>query len=573
LLIKVMSEKKPVNLVNLSRTIWISLFTSVFYTTVGVIAVPSAQPNNISRQDLAQNNQETTTPASSDTNSETNPEATTTKKPVSEAEPTNTLEKAIIAELNRVRTNPQGYADWLESQKQYYQGMLLKLPGEQPIRTNRGLRSLEEAIAFLREQDKLPPISPSTALISTAKQQITAISKNQTINSENNLVYNKVTPEAIVMQLVVDDGFPDRPHRLAIFNQNHQNAGIACSEIPVYNNVCAIAYKGETTEVTQQPTENSDLNTIQPENQPETSATTNSDSDSNSDSNSNQLPTPPSVGTSVISKTAEEVIVNTESSSNANQETAAAETNSSTTPTTETNTPETETENTETETNSSTTPTTESNAPETETENTETETNSSTTPAAENTETETNSSTTPTTESNAPETETETTEAETNSSTTPTTESNTPETETIETETNSSTTPTTETNTPETETDSEVATNSDTNTTSEAVEIVEAGILQEGDETIPNDGSFYDSFPIEGSAGDSFTITLESSEFDTFLAIMDGDGNIIEQNDDISEKDSNSRLEITLPGNGTYSVIVNAYDKGGKGNYVLKVTR
>ena len=211
-----MSEKP----VNSSRIIGkLSLLTSVFYLVVAGDIGFSWASQNAFRQDIAQ--------------AET--EAPTTEKPVSEAN--NKLEKAIIAELNRVRTNPQDYAAWLETQKQYYQGMILNLPGEQPIRTNRGLRSLEEAIVFLRQQKQLPALSFSEALVSTAKQQITAITNNQTTNNQQSFVYGKVTPEAIVMQLVVDDGFPDRPHRLAIFNQSYQNTGIACSEIPVYNNI------------------------------------------------------------------------------------------------------------------------------------------------------------------------------------------------------------------------------------------------------------------------------------------------------------------------------------------------
>ena len=112
-----------------------------------------------------------------------------------------------------------------------------------------------------------------------------------------------------------------------------------------------------------------------------------------------------------------------------------------------------------------------------------------------------------------------------------------------------------------------------TNSDSQLLETIEKGTLEEGDDVIPNDGSFYDSYPLDGSAGDSFTIILESQDFDTFLAIMDREGNIIEQNDDINEEDSNSRLKITLPDNGSYSVIVNAYDQGGKGSYVLTVRR
>ena len=54
---------------------------------------------------------------------------------------------------------------------------------------------------------------------------------------------------------------------------------------------------------------------------------------------------------------------------------------------------------------------------------------------------------------------------------------------------------------------------------------------------------------------------------------MDREGNIIEQNDDVNEQQSNSRLEITLPNDGTYSIIVNAYEQQGRGNYVLRVSR
>ena len=131
----------------------------------------------------------------------------------------------------------------------------------------------------------------------------------------------------------------------------------------------------------------------------------------------------------------------------------------------------------------------------------------------------------------------------------------------------------TETKSPETKPETEVVATANTVKPAQVAEIVESGILEDGDEVVPNDGSFYDSFPLEGSAGDSFSISLESQDFDTFLAVMDPEGNIIEKNDDINEETSNSRLEITLPDDGSYSVIVNAYDQGGKGKYTLKVSQ
>ena len=46
-----------------------------------------------------------------------------------ETVPTATLETAIMGEINRARENPSDYADWLEAQKQYYDGIMLKFPG------------------------------------------------------------------------------------------------------------------------------------------------------------------------------------------------------------------------------------------------------------------------------------------------------------------------------------------------------------------------------------------------------------------------------------------------------------
>lgn len=488
-----MSENKPVNS---SRIIWkLSLLTSVFYLAVagGDIDFSWARSQNAFRQDIAQ----------------VDAEAPTTEKPVSE--PKNKLEKDIIEELNRVRTNPQDYAAWLETQKQYYQGMILKLPGEEPIRTNRGLRSLEEAIVFLRQQKQLPALSFSEALVSTAKQQITAITNNQTTNNQQSFVYGKVTPEAIVMQLVVDDGFPDRRHRLAIFNQSYQNTGIACSEIPVYNTICAIAYQESTTDIAQKPTEPTPSNTTNPETTPTESETEN-----------NQLPTPPELNTPIVPEAKV-------------TPTPEVESNDQTNSTVE---PEAESES---EIIVNTKPSSEVNISETSNNQTESK----------------------------PETSINTSEPEAEVTPTPELESNNQTNSTVEPESEISVTP-------EPATNPEVATTSNTNRNSQNSQIlekIEQGTLEEGDDVIPNDGSFYDSYPLDGSAGDSFTIILESQDFDTFLAIMDQEGNIIEQNDDINEEDSNSRLEITLPDNGSYSVIVNAYDQGGKGSYVLTVRR
>ena len=123
---------------------------------------------------------------------------------------------------------------------------------------------------------------------------------------------------------------------------------------------------------------------------------------------------------------------------------------------------------------------------------------------------------------------------------------------------------------PENEAAPEVAINPETAGFSE---IVERGALEEGDRVIEDDGSLYDFYPIEGKAGESFMINLKSDEFDTFVAVVDSSGKTIGENDDISQSDSNSQIEITLPADGVYNVIVNTYDENGMGEYILTVDR
>ena len=155
---------------------------------------------------------------------------------------TDSLETKIIAQINRARTNPSDYADWLEEQRQYYDGIMLRFPGEKPVRTNRGLQTLSEAIDFVRQQAPLPPLTYSEAMAIAAEEQLASITdnRNQGNSRFQNISYGKVTAEAIVMQLVVDDGFRDRRHRLAIFSNNNQETGVSCREDQLYERIFRI---------------------------------------------------------------------------------------------------------------------------------------------------------------------------------------------------------------------------------------------------------------------------------------------------------------------------------------------
>lgn len=99
----------------------------------------------------------------------------------------------------------------------------------------------------------------------------------------------------------------------------------------------------------------------------------------------------------------------------------------------------------------------------------------------------------------------------------------------------------------------------------------EEGALQNGDEVAP-DGSLYDVHTFEGQTGQEVTISLESNDFDTYLAVVSPSGDLIAESDDVSQSNTNSAVQRSLPSSGTYTVVVNAYSASERGRYTLLVT-
>ena len=57
---------------------------------------------------------------------------------------------------------------------------------------------------------------------------------------------------------------------------------------------------------------------------------------------------------------------------------------------------------------------------------------------------------------------------------------------------------------------------------------------------LPSDGSLYEEHSFEGCAGQSVTITVESRDFDTYVALSSPEGKLLAQNDDINKSNSYS---------------------------------
>lgn len=100
------------------------------------------------------------------------------------------------------------------------------------------------------------------------------------------------------------------------------------------------------------------------------------------------------------------------------------------------------------------------------------------------------------------------------------------------------------------------------------------GTLSASDAVMEVDGSNYDCYIVSTRAGQSYTIDLDSDDFDTFIGMGAGRGcqpPVDDYNDDRDDGSTNSRLTFTSSG-GDYFILANSYAAGATGAYRLTVS-
>lgn len=98
----------------------------------------------------------------------------------------------------------------------------------------------------------------------------------------------------------------------------------------------------------------------------------------------------------------------------------------------------------------------------------------------------------------------------------------------------------------------------------------EQGVLNAQSPVLESDGSSYQIYTFEGTAGQTVEIRLESSDFDTYLFLLDDGGETLAENDDAGNT-TNSQVSVTLPTTGIYQVVVNSFSPGEQGQFALTV--
>lgn len=178
------------------------------------------------------------------------------------------LEQQVIFELNKVRSNPKRYAeDYLEELLTAFDGKLFTYPGQVTLKSQEGIRPLEECIQILKKAAPCSILNPSEGLSKAAaelmKDQqkyggIGHISRNGAspqqriekygkwdICSAEDITYGSFEARQIVIFLLIDDGVPNRGHRENILNPCFQFAGVANGGHPDYLTLCVVDFAGD----------------------------------------------------------------------------------------------------------------------------------------------------------------------------------------------------------------------------------------------------------------------------------------------------------------------------------------
>ena len=95
------------------------------------------------------------------------------------------------------------------------------------------------------------------------------------------------------------------------------------------------------------------------------------------------------------------------------------------------------------------------------------------------------------------------------------------------------------------------------------------GTLDDGDQTLDEDGSLIDWYALNVSGDATFDVLLTSEDFDTFLIVEFPDGNYLVDDDGAGGWSTDSALTVTTSQRGTIRIGVNSYSAGSSGRYTL----
>lgn len=180
------------------------------------------------------------------------------------------LERDIVAEINRARGDPLGYAAGLVGYRGYFSGKIVRYPGGLPhgLRTAEGVAAVDEAITVLRRQRALAPVAPASLLARAARDHVEeqgprGVTGHASANGDRVrqrlvkrgggdyvaevITYGPPSAVEVVRQLIVDDAVPARGHRRTLYDPQWTHAGAACGPHKRYSVMCVVTFARTAT--------------------------------------------------------------------------------------------------------------------------------------------------------------------------------------------------------------------------------------------------------------------------------------------------------------------------------------
>jgi uncharacterized protein YkwD len=177
------------------------------------------------------------------------------------------IEKDVILEMNKVRTNPRLYAElYIRPRLQYYNGRNYSVPGQITLVTQEGAAAVNQCIAALSSATAVGILNPERGLSLAAKDLAADQSRTgqtghtgsdgSTMNTRmqrygtlgrsyrlgENIAYGDATGRDIVCALLIDDGVSSRGHRANIMNGAFTQTGVGIGTHTRYRTSCVIDY-------------------------------------------------------------------------------------------------------------------------------------------------------------------------------------------------------------------------------------------------------------------------------------------------------------------------------------------
>lgn len=173
------------------------------------------------------------------------------------------FDAAVLAELNRARTQPQSFIEDLKAFRQTFdaQGHYRNLADGTHWASREGTAAVDEAIAHLARMAPAPRLEASALLATAATDHSVEqgprggfghVGYNGRNPSDRlrargggghvaeAISYGQGGPLDVVIQLIVDDGVPNRGHRHILLNPDYVHAGAGCAGHRVYQMMCTI---------------------------------------------------------------------------------------------------------------------------------------------------------------------------------------------------------------------------------------------------------------------------------------------------------------------------------------------